>query len=448
MKFFIILAFLPFTFLAQTVSYADVGVIINLNSPESIEIGNYFQAARNIPSQNIIYVSVPNTEVINDSVFNVLRTQIEASILNSGIENTLNYLVTTKGVPLRRSGIDCIVNQGNGDCGAVDAELSLILGPHASNIAQSNAFLHPYFNQNVHFTRSQFGMYLVTRLDAFTVGDVKQMIARSGPNTAVNPLAFQNILDLNEAQGNDSLYFVDTYINPTFNEFQIANWITQTDYNISPITNQSNVLSYLSTGFGPLPDYTQNFGFVPGSFAALTTCSTAAAFDSVSSSNANFTLSDLIAQGCTAAHGYVNCIYFTQLLRADILVNRYLDQTAHYNLAESFYMADRFASWQGVIVGDPKTTLIADNTAGLTPATPSVDNLLLYPNPSRGAFQIKGIELDREISVVIYSVTGQQIQSIQSINEQTIIEMDRKGVFFVTFFENGASIGMKKVVVE
>lgn len=119
MKFFIILAFLPFTFLAQTVSYADVGVIVNLNSPESIEIGNYFQAARNIPSQNIIYVSVPNTEVINDSVFNVLRTQIEASILNSGIENTLNYLVTTKGVPLRRSGIDCIVNQGNGDCGAV-----------------------------------------------------------------------------------------------------------------------------------------------------------------------------------------------------------------------------------------------------------------------------------------------------------------------------------------
>jgi uncharacterized protein (TIGR03790 family) len=448
MKSFLFFAFLPFSFLAQTVSYADVGVIVNLNSPESIAIGNYFQAARNIPTQNLIYVNVPNTEVINDSVFNVLRAQIEAEILNSGLENTLNYLVTTKGVPLRRSGIDCIVNQGNGDCGSVDSELSLILGTHASNIAQSNAFIHPYFNQNVHFTRSQFGMYLVTRLDGFTVGDVKQMIERSGPNTAVNPLAFQNILDLNEAQSNDSLYFVDTYINPAFNAFQTGNWLTQTDYNTSPVTDQSNVLSFLSTGFGPLSDYPQNFSFVPGSFAALTTCSTAAAFDSVSSSNATFTLSDLIAQGCTAAHGYVNCIYVSQLFRADILVNRYLDQAAHYNLAESFYMAERFASWQGVIVGDPKTTLIADNTAGLAPTAPSIDALMLYPNPSRGTFQIKGIDPNRPISAVIHTLTGQQIQSIETINEQTKLEIENKGVFFITLYENGASIGMKKVVVE
>ncbi|MFM7006681.1 MAG: TIGR03790 family protein [Flavobacteriales bacterium] len=448
MKIALLFTLLPFSFLAQSVSYADVGVIVNLNSPESIEIGNYFQAARNIPTQNILYVDVPNTEVINDSVFNVLRTQIEAELQSSGLENTLNYLVTTKGVPLRRSGIDCISNQGNGDCGSVDSELSLILGTHASNIGQSNAFMHPYFNQNVHFTRSQFGMYLVTRLDGFTVGDVKQMIARSGPNTTVNPFVVQNILDLNEAQSMDSLYFMDTYISPAFNEFQLGNWLTQTDYNITPMTNQTDVLSYLTTGHGPLPNYTQNFNFVPGSFAALTTCSTAAAFDSVSSPNATFTLSDLIAQGCTAAHGYVNCIYFTQLLRADILVNRYLDQTAHYNLAESFYMAERFASWQGVIVGDPKTTLIADTTAGLVPVAASIEALLLYPNPSRGTFQIKGIDPNRELSAVICTVSGQQIQSIDKLNEQSIIEIENKGVFLVSFYENGTSIGMKKLVVE
>lgn len=448
MKFFLLFTFLPFSFLAQTVSYADVGVIINLNSPESIEIGNYFWAARNIPTQNLIYVNVPDTEVINDSVFNVLRAQIEAEILGSGLENTLNYLVTTKGVPLRRSNIDCVSNTGNGDCGSVDSELCLMLGPYASNIGQSNAFAHPFFNQNVHFTRSQFGMYLVTRLDGFTVGDVKQIIDRSGPNTAVNPLAFQNILDLNGAQSNDSLYFADMYINPTFNAFQTGNWLTQTDYNNSPITDQTNVLSYLSTGHGPLPDYAQNFSFVPGSFAALTTCSTAASFDSVASSNNNFTLSDLIAQGCTAAHGYVNCIYFSQLFRADILVNRYLDQSTNYNLAESFYMAERFASWQGVIVGDPKTTLIADTTASLDSDFSAVNFISVYPNPSRGQFQFKGIDPNRQISAVIYSVTGQQIQSIQNLDEQTTIEIENKGVFFITFYENGASIGMKKVVVE
>jgi hypothetical protein len=187
---------------------------------------------------------------------------------------------------------------------------------------------------------------------------------------------------------------------------------------------------------------------VPGSFAALTTCSTAASFDSVASPNDNFTLSDLIAQGCTAAHGYVNCIYFSQLFRADILLNRYLNQAVNYNLAESFYMAERFASWQGVIVGDPKTTLIADTTASLGPDYSVSNSISVYPNPSRGQFQCKGIEPNRLISADIYSVTGQQLQSIETINEQTTIEIEYKGVFFITFFENGTPIGMTKVVVE
>ena len=111
-------------------------------------------------------------------------------------------------------------------------------------------------------------------------------------------------------------------------------------------------------------------------------------------------------------------------------------------------MAERFASWQGVIIGDPKTTLIADNTAGLAPTAPSIDALMLYPNPSRGTFQIKGIDPNRPISAVIHTLTGQQIQSIETINEQTKLEIENKGVFFITFYENGVSIGMKKVVVE
>jgi hypothetical protein len=111
-------------------------------------------------------------------------------------------------------------------------------------------------------------------------------------------------------------------------------------------------------------------------------------------------------------------------------------------------MAERFASWQGVIVGDPKTTLIADTTASLDSDFSAVNFISVYPNPSRGQFQFKGIDPNRQISAVIYSVTGQQIQSIQNLDEQTTIEIENKGVFFITFYENGASIGMKKVVVE
>ena len=82
--FFFMMSLTALKGFAQTTNYTDVGVIVNLNSPVSMQIGSYFQQARNIPNQNMIYVSVPTTEVINDTEFNQLRTQIE------------NYLVTPR----------------------------------------------------------------------------------------------------------------------------------------------------------------------------------------------------------------------------------------------------------------------------------------------------------------------------------------------------------------
>ena len=41
-------------------SYNDVLVVVNNNSPESIEIADYFKQQRQIPDINICYVSTPN----------------------------------------------------------------------------------------------------------------------------------------------------------------------------------------------------------------------------------------------------------------------------------------------------------------------------------------------------------------------------------------------------
>ena len=44
------------------IDYNDVAVIINSNSQASIDIGTYFQQQRNIPTQNIIYISTTTDE--------------------------------------------------------------------------------------------------------------------------------------------------------------------------------------------------------------------------------------------------------------------------------------------------------------------------------------------------------------------------------------------------
>ncbi len=420
---------------AQAVNYNDVGVIVNLNSWTSMQIGSHFKNARNIPTQNMIYVSVPTTEVINDAEFEQLRTQIENYLTSQNLQDQLNYLVTTKGIPLKRNGIDCIVNTNQGDCGSVDQELSLILGPHASGIGATNGYNNPYYEENTHFSRAQFGIYLVTRLDGYELADVISLIDRSGPNTGVNQQEAQVVLDIFETTSIDTMYFIDNFLAPSQLELQNQNWNSTTDYQIGTPSSVQNALAYIGIGYGPTDSVVLNYKWLPGSFSSMNTCSSARTFSSSNNPTDQFLLAQLIQDGCTAAHGYVNCMYFSQLFETDIMLNRYLNPNAGYNLAESYFMAERLLSFQSVLIGDPKASVFIDNTAGIT--EPSANSLILYPNPSLGVFRFKGLAaLSGQLRIVVSNTYGQIVweESITDANQQFTIESP--GVYLVSIFEN------------
>ena len=167
MKIAFLSLLLSFSFFsrAQTVSYTDVAVIINDNSQISIDIGNYFQSARNIPSQNMIHVLSPTTENINSLEFEQMRAQIESHLVSNGIADSINYLVTTKGVPLKVNG-GCVLDpSSNSSCASVDSELALILGPLSNSIGLSGQVVNPVYADTSNFDRESAGIYLVTRLD-------------------------------------------------------------------------------------------------------------------------------------------------------------------------------------------------------------------------------------------------------------------------------------------
>ena len=102
--------------------YSDVAVIVNLNANTSVEIGNYFQQKRGIPDQNMLEIATSTDEEIDESTFNDLRSQIEAQLVSNGLLNSINYLVTTKGVPLKVARGDCWDESTLADCSAVDSE--------------------------------------------------------------------------------------------------------------------------------------------------------------------------------------------------------------------------------------------------------------------------------------------------------------------------------------
>ncbi|HJL59218.1 MAG TPA: hypothetical protein QF621_02595, partial [Candidatus Thalassarchaeaceae archaeon] len=96
-----------FTFLSF-INYSDVGILINNESDESKTIGYAFVAARNISVDRIFLFdneSTPTAETINPNQFDTYFAEpLRHMISDRNLTTELNYLVTTKGIPLRING--------------------------------------------------------------------------------------------------------------------------------------------------------------------------------------------------------------------------------------------------------------------------------------------------------------------------------------------------------
>lgn len=199
--FLLALLIAPFiVFAQQNVNYDDVAIIVNDNSQVSIDIGTYFQEQRNIPTQNVIYITASVQEEIDSTEFEQIRQQIEVYLTTNNLTNTINYLVTTKGVPLKvkRGEIDPTNTSSYLNCASLDSELSLILGDLSPRIANPGGIKNPYYNADNNFSRDIYGIYLVTRLDGYSKDDVLNLIDRSGPNISVVKSTAQFILDIGD----------------------------------------------------------------------------------------------------------------------------------------------------------------------------------------------------------------------------------------------------------
>lgn len=409
MKKLIFSLLILFSFVSNgQVDYNDVAVIVNDNSQTSIDIGNYFQTARNIPNQNIIHVSAPTTEEIDITQFELIRVQIESYLLNNNLADSINYLVTTKGVPLKIDA-NCFDSvQGGITCASFDSELCLILGADSTFIGQQGSKINPVYDSFQHFSHLNTGIYLVTRLTGYTKQDVFNLIDRSGYEKGINKNSAQAILDLNSVTGGDSMYFHDILITPG-NDYLVANsWNSQVDLNFDPILNQTNVFSYVYTGHGPVQNIMLNYDWTEGSFGLLETTKSVHTFNLAQNTTNQLLLGNLIAEGCTGGHGYVNENFFGLVLKSDLFFERYLDPIDDYNLAESFYMAENRLSWQAVVVGDPKASVIIDNTASID--EPEELALRMYPNPTKGMLKIESSELISRVQV--FGINGALVMSI------------------------------------
>jgi uncharacterized protein (TIGR03790 family) len=338
---------------AQTSTYKDVLVVINSSSGISDSVGSYFADIHNMPEQNIVRITAPTTEEIDSVQFENLRTQIESALISRNIQDSINYIVTTKGVPLKVKRWTPNANS------SVESELTLILSSYASYIGKNGRLNSPYYNQRQNFTRAQYGIYLVTRLDGYSYNDIKSLIDRSSSIPHAIPDGATFVLDQDPTYAT-SMAYLNTYLSNAANSLRTRgqNYILNTD--TVYLTHQTNVLGYISWGSNDQNQkyYTNNGKplntYLPGAIAETYVSTSARSFMDPPSYGQSLA-ADLIAEGITAVKGYTYEPYSNAMSDANILLPMFVDG---YTVAESYYASSYFLGWMDVVIGDPKFRLL------------------------------------------------------------------------------------------
>ena len=321
-------------------------VIVNDNSIASQKIGAYYAQKRHIPPGFICHIRCPEQEEVNEDVFSeAILGPVADKLALLMHPHTVDYLVLTKGVPLRIHSDTPSADPRmtpNGD--SVDGRLMTqdLLGMSSPNV-------NPFFNSKVRFTHAKFGLYLATRLDGYTVKDAESLVDRA---LIAKPSDGVFVLDgAPSRKGGPGEPHLNDYLDTAAQILRSRHKKVLLDQTLTFLGGIANVMGYWSWGSND-PAFTTTL-YLGNTFRAGALAETAVSTSArtmLPTSGGQSLIADLVAHGITGVKGYVAEPYSFSMAHADILFDRY---TKGWNLAESFYSASYTVHWKDVVLGDP-----------------------------------------------------------------------------------------------
>ena len=346
----------PATLAAQTGS--NVLVVVNASSPASVRVGEYYATARMVPEKNVVRIRTSTTDAIERTDFErTIEQPIGAWLARHSLQDQVLYVVLTKGVPLLING----TTGRNGTAASVDSELTLLYrrlaGTRPPVVGRVD---NPYFlnegavSEAKRFTRHVADIYLVTRLDGYTVEDVIGLIDRGRA-----PVRSGSVV-LDQSGAPDRIG--DRWLKEAADRLQaIPGSQVMLERTGAPAASSGPVLGYFSWGSNDPATRLRRVGlpFSNGALAGLFVGGDGRTFSEPGTDwtpgtrpgpDAESLAGDLIREGVTGIAANVSEPYFDGTIRPQILFPAYL---SGFNLAESFYLAMPAIGWQGIVVGDP-----------------------------------------------------------------------------------------------
>lgn len=370
---------------ASAATPAEVLLVINADSPASQLIGRDYELLRGV--RNVVQVHCTDSALSRDNETMSaadFTARIQAPVqayLKS--HPGINFIVLTKGIPIRVDGgatgegfgFDALQVSVDGALASLDyATLpgsKQIAFNDPAGFAVGKAWLNRYWNADEPFTHSKFGGYIVTRLDAFTVEQARNLIGKSiAAEHQLKPGTI--LLDVEPDFGIDDPSSPPAPVtrSPITAESSFGTWngdmvragtalglrgipmlVDQTE---TFVGNRSDLLGYFSWGSNDdnfSHDAYESLAFLPGAIGD-TAVSTSALTMLPPGSDGQSAIGDLIAHGITGVKGYIDEPLLQAIASPSIALDRY---TRGYTLGESLSAASRFVGWTDLIIGDPLT---------------------------------------------------------------------------------------------
>src|SRR5262249_38880088 len=274
-----------------------------------------------LPAENVFHIRTTVEETIDRAAFTAtIDLPLSMAIGRAGLQDRILFIVLTKGVPLRIEGTGGL----QGTVSSVDSELTLMYRRMTGQLTPvAGAIENPYFlnarpvSDARPFTHREHDIYLVTRLDAFTVEEALALVDKGIAPTTDGKIVLDQQDKLVNRTGEDWLEAAAKRLAAQGNSDRVFLETTP-----KPARDVSPVLGYYSWGSNDPQNRVRSFRMklTPGSIAATFVSSDARTFreppaDWVPSDTPDQTkwfggspqslTGDLIRDGATGAAGHV-----------------------------------------------------------------------------------------------------------------------------------------------
>lgn len=301
---------------------SQLALVINDDDPLSVEIGEHYRNAREVPAQNVVHVRIPNRpRRLNAEQFRQLKEQIDAR-LSPDIQAVLMVWTAPYAV----------------ECNSITAAYTLGLDAALCQKPCGPAKPSPYFNAVGVLPFKEYGMRLSMLLPTESVAAARALIERGVASGFSTPTANAWYLTTSETARNSRAPFF-----PRAGQMP-SRKLTIKQLQADVLEGQSDIIIY-QTGMARVAKL-DTLRFLPGALADHLTSTGGDLLGDSQMSSLRW-----LDAGATASYGTVTepCNYWQKFPQPTVLLRHYLQG----NTAIEAYWKSVAWPAQGVFIGEP-----------------------------------------------------------------------------------------------